>query len=77
MNYRKTCYICSINWPLFMYKTDRRKFKLKVALGKVRNCRICTHMESKASVTRYNFDINKFEIVKLNWKQRLKEFFSK
>jgi hypothetical protein len=59
-----------------MYKTDRRKFKLKVALGKVRNCRICVHKESKESVTRYNFTINKFEIVKLTWKQRLKEFVS-
>jgi hypothetical protein len=60
-----------------MFKKDRRKFQLKVALGRVRNCRICTYMESKEPVTRYNFDINKFEIVKLNWKQRFKEFFSK
>jgi hypothetical protein len=69
----KACYTCNIKWPLFMFKTDRRKFKLAIALGKVRNCKICSHKESKHEVVRYNFDINKFEIVKLNWKQRLRE----
>jgi len=76
MDYSKTCYTCNIKWPLFMFKKDRRKFQLKIALGRVRNCRICTHKESRNPVTRFNFDINKFEIVKLNWKQRLKEFLS-
>jgi hypothetical protein len=56
-----------------MFKTDRRKFQLKIALGKVRNCKICSHKESRHEVVRYNFDIKKFEIVKLTWKQRLKE----
>lgn len=77
MDYRKTCYTCNIRWPLFMFKKDRHKFQLKIALGRVRNCRICTHKESRNPVTTYNFNINKFEILKLNWKQRLKEFFSK
>jgi len=69
----KACYTCNIKWPLFMFKTDRRKFQLKIALGKVRNCKICSHKESRHEVVRYNFNINKFEIVKLTWKQRLKE----
>ena len=60
-----------------MFKIDRRKFKLPVALGRVRNCRICTHKESKDPVVRYNFEISKFEIVKLTWKQRVREFFMK
>ena len=70
----KTCYTCNIKWPLFMFKTDRRKFQLKIALGKVRNCKICCHKASREPVIRYNFTINKFEIVKLTWKQRLLEW---
>jgi hypothetical protein len=59
-----------------MFRTDRRKFKLKVALGKVRNCRICCHKASREPVVRYNFTTNKFEIVKLRLVERLKELLS-
>jgi len=70
----KRCYTCNIKWPLFMFKKDRRKFQLKIALGKVRNCKICSHKESREPVIRYNFTTNNFEIVKLTWKQRLMEW---
>ena len=73
----KACYTCKIRWPLFMFATDRRKFKLPVAMGKVRNCRICTHKESRNPVTRYDFEISKFKIVTLTFKERLREFFRK
>jgi hypothetical protein len=55
-----------------MFKKDSRKFQLKIALGKVRRCKICCHKESgKGGVVRWNG--SKFEIVTLTFKQRLKE----
>jgi hypothetical protein len=62
-----------------MYKKDRRKFKLPVAKGRVRVCRICNwkNTANGNSVVRYNFKTNKFDIVVLTFKQRLKELFSK
>ena len=62
-----------------MFKTDRRKFQLPVVMGKVRSCRICSWKKSAndAKVVRYNFNTNKFDIVVLTLKQRIKELFSK
>lgn len=62
-----------------MYKKDRRKFQLPVAKGRVRSCRICTWKLSANGnrVVRYNFETNKFDLVILTFKQRLKELFSK
>ena len=58
-----------------MFKTDIRKYTISEAKKKVRKCRICTFKESKNEVVRYNG--KKFEIKKLTFKQRLKEFISK
>ena len=62
-----------------MYRKDRRVYQLAAAKGKVRVCRICTwkNTANNNRVVRYNFDTNKFDIVTLTFKQRLKELFSK
>jgi hypothetical protein len=55
-----------------MFKKDIRKFQLKIALGRVRRCKVCCHKESgKGSVVRW-ID-NDFKVVTLTLKQRLKE----
>ncbi len=73
------CQQCNSNYPNIMYKKDGRKFKLPVAKGRVRVCRICNwkNTANGNSVVRYNFKTNKFDIVVLTFKQRLKELFSK
>ena len=64
---------CSRWFPLFMFKKDSRKFQLKIALGRVRRCKICCHKESgKGPVVRW--DGKEFKVVKLTFIQRLKEW---
>jgi hypothetical protein len=59
-----------------MFKTDIRKFQLKIAFGKVRACRICIWKESgKGTVVRW---VGKeFKTINLTIKQRIKELISK
>lgn len=55
-----------------MFKKDSRVFQLKIALKRVRRCKICCHKESgKGSVVRWNG--KEFKTVTLTFKQRLKE----
>lgn len=71
----KHCIECRIKYPLWMFKTDIRKYTIPEAKKKIRKCRICTFKESKNEVVRYNG--SKFERKKLTLKQRLKEFICK
>lgn len=72
----KHCTDCKTYYPLFMFKTDIRKFQLKIALGKVRVCRICTwKLSGKGPVVRW--DGERFKMVALTLKERIKEFISK
>ncbi len=72
----KHCIECKRWFPLFMFKTDIRKYTIPEAKKKVRRCRICVDKESrKENVVRW-ID-NDFKIIKLSFKQRLKEFFAK
>lgn len=60
----KRCYKCGWNYPLFLYKKDRRKFQLKVAKGRVHECRFCTaNRYTQGTVMRYNFETNKFDSI--------------
>ena len=71
------CYQCGTKYPDFMFAKDRRKFQLPIAKGRVRICRVCTwkNISNGNRVVRYNFTTDKFEIVVLTLKQRIKEFF--
>jgi len=72
----KHCVDCGTYYPKFMFKTDIRKFQLKIALGKVRVCRVCTWKKSgKGPVVRW--DGSAFKMVSLSTKERVKEFISK
>ena len=71
----KYCTECRIKYPLWMFKTDARKYTIPEAQKKIRKCRICTFKESRNTVVRYNG--SKFEQKKLTLKERLKEFISK
>ena len=71
----KRCDKCKRWYPLFMFKKDSRKYQLPIALGRVRKCKICSHIESgKGTVVRW--DGSDFKVVKLTLKQRLKELIS-
>ncbi len=59
-----------------MFKKDNRKFKLAIALGKVRNCRVCIWKDSSNGKKVVRWQDGKFNVVVLSFKQRLKELFS-
>jgi len=72
----KNCTRCKRWFPLFMFKTDIRKYQLKTAMGKVMSCRLCIWKESgRGSVVRWR--VNDFEIVNLSFIDRIKEFLKK
>jgi hypothetical protein len=72
----KYCTRCQKWYPLFMFKTDTRKFQLKIAFGKVRGCRICIWKESSnGSVVRWTG--KDFKTITLSLKERLKELLTK
>ena len=72
----KNCTRCKRWFPLFMFKTDIRKYQLKTAMGKVMACRLCLWKESgKGSVVRWVG--NDFKTVTLTFKQRVIEFLKK
>ena len=68
----KHCTECQRWYPLFMFKKDIRVFQLKIALGRVRRCKVCCYKESsKGTVVRWNG--TDFKILTLTLKERLKE----
>ena len=72
----KYCIECRRKYPLWMFKTDIRKYTIPEAKKKVRKCRICTFKESgKGRVVRWNGA--DFDIKQLSLKDRLKELISK
>ena len=60
-----------------MFKKDNRKFQLKIALGKVRNCRVCVWKDSSDNKAVVRWQDGRFNLVKLSFRERLKELFSK
>jgi hypothetical protein len=73
----KSCYGCGRWYPLFMFKKDSRKFQLPIALGKVRNCRVCVWKDSANGNKVVRWRDGKFFVIELKLKERLKELFSK
>jgi hypothetical protein len=72
----KHCIECKRWFPLFMFKTDIRKYTIAEAKKKVRRCRLCVDKESRnGKVVRWRE--GDFRLVTLTLKQRLKEFFAK
>ena len=75
----KRCERCNRKLPLFMFAKDRRKYQIPTTFGKVRSCRTCVWKQTanQNKVVRFDFQTNKFELVVLTFKQRLKELFRK
>jgi hypothetical protein len=72
----KHCIECKRKYPLWMYKTDIRKYTIPEAQKKVRKCRICTFNESgMGKVVRWNG--TDFELRELSLWDRVKELISK
>lgn len=70
----KKCHSCGLTLPLFMFTTAKR-FTIPTDKGKNRVCRICNFKKSKYPVVRW-LD-NKFKVVQLTFKERIKEFFKR
>jgi len=60
-----------------MFKKDSRKFQLPIALGTVRNCRVCVWKDSSNGNKVVRWQSGQFNLVQLTLKERLKELFSK
>jgi hypothetical protein len=60
-----------------MFKKDIRKFQLPIALGRVRNCRVCIWKDSSDDKKVVRWQSEQFNLVQLTLKERLKELFSK
>ena len=72
----KHCIECKRKFPLWMFKTDIRKYTIPEAQKKVRKCRICTFKESgKGRVVRWNG--TDFELKELSLWDRVKELFKR
>ncbi len=69
----KYCTECQRWYPLFMFKKDIREFQLKIALGKVRRCRMCVFKEPEPVV---RWRDGRFQIVYRTLKQKIKELFT-
>ena len=73
------CFECKIEKPLSKYVPNRRKYQIKSNKGR---CIICKKYVFHSAITklyvvRYNFDENKFEIIKFKDANEAVEFINK
>jgi hypothetical protein len=70
----KECYKCRRNLPLFMYRKSSTP-PIASVKGRTYVCRLCNFIESgKGGVCRQQTN-GKYKVVKLTFKERLKELF--
>ena len=69
----KECFYCKIEKPLSEFNIDRRKYQLKADKGTCKVCNECYREKSikDKSVIFFNFDIDKFEIIKFDTEQEV------
>lgn len=74
----KKCFYCNIEKPLSEYSIDRRKYQIKADLGTCKGCKQCYLEKSikDLSVIFFNFEINKYEIVKFETEQEVIDFIN-
>ena len=73
------CFECKIEKPLSKYAPNRRKYQIKAYKGMCMICKKCAlhNAITKLQVVRYNFDENKFEIIKFKDANEAVEFITK
>ena len=73
----KKCFSCKIEKPLSQFKPDKRKYQLK---ADKKTCKVCNSCEfdrasKDLSVVRFNFEIEKFEVIKFENKEQVLKYF--
>ena len=71
----KRCFTCRINYPLFMYRLDDSKYKIKANMGRTIECRLCAikrNLNNKGFTHRVE---GKFTFTEANKKQIIINFF--
>ena len=73
------CFECKIEKPLSKYKPNRRLYQVKANKGMCIICKKCVlyNALTKLYVVRYNFDENKFEIIKFKDANEAVDFIDK
>lgn len=69
----KKCFHCKIEKPLEEFNIDRRKYQLKADKGTCKVCNKCYREKSikDKSVIFFNFETDKFEIIKFETEQEV------
>ena len=73
------CFECKIEKPLSKYRPNRRHYQVKANKGMCIICKKCVFHSAitKLYVVRYNFDENKFEIIKFKDANEAVDFIDK
>lgn len=74
----KKCFLCKVPKPLSEYDPDRRKYQLKPDMNTCKVCKICDYNRAldELSIVRYNYETEKFEVIKFKDKEDVKTFYS-
>lgn len=75
----KKCFHCKIEKPLEEFSINRRKYQIKADQGRCIGCKQCYLEKSikDKSVIFYNFEAEKFEIIKFETEQEVINFINK
>lgn len=75
----KKCFTCKQELPLSDFDVDRRKYQLKADKGTCKVCKECEYKKALVdmSTIKFDFEINKFTIIKFESKEEVDKFFNK
>jgi hypothetical protein len=73
----KNCFRCKELLPLSDFEVDNRKYQLKADMG---TCKVCKKCELERalkdlSTVKYNYELEKFEVIKFNNEEEVYDFF--
>lgn len=71
------CFQCGVDKPLEKYKDNTRKYKISSYKGKCMVCKACSFHTAldKLSIVRFDFEENKFKLIKFNNKYEVLDFY--
>jgi len=73
----KQCFNCKVYKNLTDFDIDNRKYQLKVDMGRCKVCIQCEITKTLADLSccRFNYDTNKFEVIKFDNKEQVLLYF--
>lgn len=74
----KKCFLCKELKHLSEYDPDNRKYQLKPDLNTCKVCKVCDLKRAieSLSVTRYNYEIEKFEVINFKDEEDVKRYYA-